>query len=227
MFRENRIKKHDSKQEHMSVARFLEFKYIKKQPYKGVDNNNDTIETIFRPLLSGYMDTPNDAFPSHGVHQVYISVWIFPDRNVWFVLVVAKCGCSRKRQKNIKYHLWYSGSLIYGTTWLTLPKIQHGTWKWSPERGDSFSETIIFRFHVCSQACTCYWAALLNQKQSKNEYSCNASVLKGDDLLTSPFLTLRDLLPHGLYLWSHLLHPSIVKGTFFLSNTKSLDLVPK
>lgn len=57
-----------------------------------------------------------------------------------------------------------------------------------------------FRFHVCSQACICYWAALLNQKQSKNEYSGNASVLKGDDLLTSPFLTLRDLLPHGLYL---------------------------
>lgn len=31
MFRENRIKKHDSKQEHMSVARFLEFKYIYKE----------------------------------------------------------------------------------------------------------------------------------------------------------------------------------------------------
>ena len=42
--------------------------------------------------------------------------------------------------------------------------------------------------------------SLVEPKQSKNEYSGNASVLKGDDLLTSPFLTLRDLLPHGLYL---------------------------
>jgi len=103
MFRKNRIRKHDSKQEHMSVARFLEFKYKKKQPYKGVDNNNDTIETIFRPLL--WMDTANDVFPSHGVHQVYMSLWTFPDRNVWFVLVVANRGCSWKCQKNIKYHL--------------------------------------------------------------------------------------------------------------------------
>ena len=85
-----------------------------------------------------------------------------------------------------------------------------------PFRKPSFSGSmfVLRRVHVIGQPC---WT----KKSPKNEYSGNAPVLKGDDLLTSPFLTPK----RSPATWPILVISSVTsvycERNCFLSNTKS------